>query len=312
MKVFVTGAAGWVGSRVARLFVSQGHDVLGLVRSTMDHEERVRRGAFGFVCLEGDLADPASWMPQVQAFRPAVCVHCAWYANPQDYLHSRQNIACIEQGLALLDVLSSAGCARAVYVGSCAEYDPNVGYCQEGSPIRPATLYGAAKYTLSVAARNLSSQLTIELVWARLFHLYGPGENPRRVLPSLILALLADGTFEATDGRQIRDYLYIDDVARALIALALRGSTSDYNVSSGVPVTVRSLMEQAGAMVNRADRIHFGAIARQPWDAAYVCGDSSKLCADTGWAPEQGLEAGIRQTVEWWRERWRDQRMKNV
>src|SRR6202011_3100840 len=164
------------------------------------------------------------------------CIHLAWYAVPGKYLDARENLDCLGVSLHLLEVLAQTGCRHVVMTGTCAEYDTDVGYLRESGPTRPATLYAAAKLSLGITAAIRAAQLGMTLSWARLFYLYGPYEDERRMVPSLIRSLLENKPFKASSGRQIRDYLHVDDVAAALCALAAARANGTFNVCSGEPV----------------------------------------------------------------------------
>jgi nucleoside-diphosphate-sugar epimerase len=298
VRILVTGASGWVGSRVARIFAQGGHQVLGLVRPNSD---TWRVDNAGIDLMQGELGASADWVRIAREFAPEACVHCAWFTRPGEYLQSRRNIACIEDGLNLLDVLASVGCGRAVYLGTCAEYDTDRGYLREESPTRPETLYGAAKLALSVSAPTRAEQLGISLVWARLFYVFGPTEDWRRMVPSLILRLLAGQPYVATGGRQVRDYLHVDDVAAALVTLTVGKAVGVFNVASGTPVTVEALIGHVASILGRPELVRFGATEPRAWDPLFVCGDASKLRLRTGWVPQYDLLTGLQQTADWWR-----------
>lgn len=300
MRILVTGAAGWIGAQVVRNLVEGGHDVLGMVRPTRALRQEHRSPLPSMQLLSADLRSPGGWTDAVRRFAPQSCVHCAWHVAPADYLVAHDNIDCIADGLKLLDVLASVGCRRAVYVGTCAEYDAKAGYHREDGPTRPGTLYGAAKLTLSVAAASAARDAGIEFVWARLFSLYGPRENPQRPLPRLIEALLDGRRFAASNGLQVRDYLHVDDCAAGLCALALQGAPGEYNVCSGLPVQLRVLMETVETIVGRSGLIAFGEVNRRAWDPSFICGDPSKLIRETGWSSKLPLFNGLQSTVAWW------------
>jgi nucleoside-diphosphate-sugar epimerase len=192
-----------------------------------------------------------------------------------------------------------------VMTGTCAEYDTDLGYLRESGPTRPATLYAAAKLSLGMIAAIRAGQLGIGFSWARLFYLYGPQEDERRMVPSLIRALLENKPFKASSGRQVRDYLHVDDVASALGALAAARANGTFNVCSGEPVPVRELMGTLGRIAGRPDIIRFGELPDREWEPPFICGDSSRLRTATGWTPAYELEAGLRQTYDSWASRQR-------
>ncbi|HEY8502936.1 MAG TPA: NAD-dependent epimerase/dehydratase family protein [Gemmataceae bacterium] len=296
MRVFLTGAAGFVGSHVARLLLDAGDEVSVLVRPPPGRTGRLRDIASRLHVHHGDLSNPDDVRNVLRARVPEVCVHLAWYAEPGRYLDSTENLRCLADSLALIEALGKVGCEHVVAAGTCAEYDTRRGeILREDGPVRPETLYAAAKLALRYAGEALAARLGIGFTWARLFYLYGPGEDERRLVPSLAGALRRGEPFPAGGGEQVRDYLHVADAAAGLVRLARQRAAGVFNVCSGEPVTVRRLMETVGRVVGGGDRVRFGALPARGWDPPHICGDGSRLRA-LGWAPRYTLEAGLRQT----------------
>jgi nucleoside-diphosphate-sugar epimerase len=132
----------------------------------------------------------------------------------------------------------------------------------------------------------------MRFAWGRVFHLYGPGEDGRRMVPALMDALLEGRRFPATEGTQLRDYLHADDVARGFVALLSDAARGTYNICSGEPVTVRALMERVAALAGRADLVAYGAQPARDWDPECLVGDNRRL-RELGWAPSIALEVGL-------------------
>ena len=128
--------------------------------------------------------------PAIREFRPEACIHLAWYVEPGKYLDSPQNIAYLASSMQLLQLLIDTGCQQVVMTGTCAEYDTDTGYLKETSPTRPSTLYAAAKLSLSLLGQQLAQDAGVRFAWARIFYLYGDNEDPRRMVPALINALM--------------------------------------------------------------------------------------------------------------------------
>jgi len=302
-RVLVTGAAGFIGSHVVRVLLAAGRDVAVVVRPG-NPPARLHDVADRLTTMPRDLADPAALRPDLAAWRPDACIHLAWYAEPGKYLSAPENVPALVASLGLLDELIGVGCGQVVMAGTCAEYDTDVGFLREDGPTRPLTLYAASKLSLSLLAGQVAAAAGIELAWARLFYLYGPGEDERRLVPALIGALSRGEEFPASAGTQVRDYLHVADVAGALCALAERRVGGVVNVCSGVPVTMRQVMETVGELVGGADRIRFGALPERAWDPPFICGDNRRLRAATDWRPRYPtLRAGLADTAERWRAR---------
>lgn len=302
-RVLVTGATGFIGSHVARTLVEGGRDVAVIVRprsSLWRLENVVER----LTVISGDLADAASLRPALEIWRPEACIHLAWYAEPGKYLTARENVPALEASLQLLDELIHVECGQVVMTGTCAEYDTDRGYLREDGPVRPATLYAATKLSLNLIAGQIAASAGITMAWARLFFLFGPYEDERRLVPALIRALLRAEPFPATAGEQVRDYLHVADMASALCALAAHRVSGTVNVSSGVPVTMRQVMETVASLTGNGHQIQFGAVPYRQWDPHFICGDNQRLREKTGWSPRYPtLHAGLEQNVAWWHSR---------
>ncbi len=298
--LLLTGAPGFVGSQVARLALAQGHDVVAVVRPG-DPLRRLRDLRHELRVLEGDLANVATLQTALRESRPDFCIHCAWYAEPGRYLHAPENLACLTHSLALLHELIAAGCRQVVMVGSCAEYKTEAGFLHEDGATQPETLYAATKLALGIIGQQLAKRTETAFAWARLFYMYGPDEDERRLVPALIQALLRGQPFPATSGEQVRDYLHVADAASGLLTLAQGNATGTYNIASGVPVTVRQLAETIGELVGRSDLIRFGALPYRDWEPPFICGDSRRLRA-LGWSPRHTLREGLAQTIQSWRD----------
>jgi nucleoside-diphosphate-sugar epimerase len=231
--------------------------------------------------------------------QPEACLHLAWYAEPGAYLHATaENLAALQWSLGLLRGLADVGCRQVVMAGTCAEYDTNQGWLREDGPTRPETIYAAAKLSLALLGQQIAAAAAMRFTWARLFYLYGPHEDQRRMVPALLRTLMSGQTFAASAGDQVRDYLHVADAAAALALLVARGEAGIYNVASGQPVTVRHLMETAQTAVGAANLVQFGALPPRPWDPPFICGDSRKLRA-LGWVPRYDLATGLAHTVRW-------------
>lgn len=295
MRVFITGASGFIGSAVMHLLVEQGIEVAALVSHDKPHE-RLNNLSGRFYRLEGRLGDIPALRPALEAFRPDICIHLAWYAEPEKYLYSTENIPILEQSLAALQTLIDVGCTQIVGIGTCAEYDTDFGFLREDTSTRPATIYAACKLSLCLIGQHMAAAANVNFAWARMFYLYGPQEDSRRLIPALIQSLRAGKSFDATLGEQVRDYLHVADVASALWTLSKERANGIYNIASGNPITIRALMESVGDMVGNRHLIRFGELPYRQWEPMFICGDNRKL-RTLGWSPQYPLQKGLEQVA---------------
>jgi nucleoside-diphosphate-sugar epimerase len=294
----VTGAAGFVGSRVTRALAAAGVEVHAVVRS----EPGARLEGVDVHVERCDLTDPAALEELVARVQPEACIHCAWIATPGEYLTSPENSAHELVAESLARSLAVHGCARLVGVGTCFEYEPSDEALSETSPLGPTTPYARAKVAACERMRSATEGSATSLAWARLFYLYGPGEDRRRLVPSVVLALLGDERARTTPGEQRRDFLHIDDIAGALIAVAQSDVTGAVNIGSGHAVAVREIVETLGTIIGRPDLIELGALPYAEGDPMLVEADNRRLTDECGFTPQWSLVEGLRDTVSWWSE----------
>jgi UDP-glucuronate decarboxylase len=301
VTVLVTGATGFVGSQVVRQLLASDVEVAALVRPGSDRR-RLEGVNGGIRLLEADLQDSEAVAKCLARSRPAACIHAAWYAEPGKYLVAPENLDSLRASLGLLEELARAGCEHVVGVGTCFEYQMASTPLREDSPTNPTTLYAASKLAFSLVAGQRLAQLGIRLAWARLFYIYGPFEDSRRLVPAAISALSDGRDFATTSGEQVRDYMHIADVASGLCALSREQLAGAFNVCSGEPVTIAGLMQNLGDLVGRPELIRLGAFPNREWDPVYVCGDNQKLRTQARWSPRYTLREGLAETIEWWKE----------
>ncbi len=300
MRVFITGATGFVGAALTALLATLDIEVAMLIAPTSRFDRlSAVQGIEKVTKIEGRLSNVALWRDKLAAFKPDVCFHLAWYAEPGKYLDSPENVPLLQYSLELLQALIQVGCGQIVIAGTCAEYDTDLGYLREDGPTKPGTIYAASKLALCTVSQFMAAAAGIHLVWARLFYLYGPYEDQRRLVPALIRTVQRGEHFAATAGQQVRDYLHVADVAAALWTLGAHPANGIFNICSGQPITMRQLMETLANLMERSGLIDFGKVPYRPWEPMFVCGANTKL-QQLGWSPRYTLIEGLADTIKWW------------
>lgn len=271
--VVVTGANGFIGRHVVEHCAFAGDDVIPIAHRWRD-ADALR-----------DLLD------RRQVDR---CIHLGWYATPSDYLtNASENLRSLLSSVELHDVLIEHGCRYLVVAGSCAEYAGSSTPLTENAPIAPWSVYGAAKASLHVLLGSSLRAAQLKVAWARLFNITGPGEDPRRLLPTVKANLLAGRATALSPGDQVRDYLDVRDVASALAHLARTETAGVFNVCSGRAVLLRDLLVLlADACCAPRELLRFGERDYAPNDSMMTVGDCTRLL-ESGWAPRLTLEATI-------------------
>jgi nucleoside-diphosphate-sugar epimerase len=298
LRVFLTGASGFIGSHVTRALLNDGHTVLALV-SRNNPMWRLKDLQGKFDVLEGRLDSTDILHKGIKNFQPDACIHLAWYTEPGKYLYSEKNIDNLFDSVSLFRILASENCQKIVMAGTCAEYDTDFGYLYEETPTNPATVYAAAKLSCYYLCEQMAKSTNIDFAWGRIFFPFGPGENEGRLIPSAVSSFLQNKSFKASSGDQVRDFIFIEDVANAFCQLLKKNASGVYNISMGVPVTVRLLLESIQKLLNKDDLIEFGSIRPRSWDPPFICGANDKLKA-LGWKPHNSLNDGLIRTIKYW------------
>lgn len=280
--VLVTGAGGFIGRHVAAAVSRGGDRPIEVCHRWRDGAELHR--------LVGD--GPVDR-----------CIHLGWYADPSDYLDAVEpNLASLASSLDLVRLLADRGCRHLVVAGTSAEYGAATRPVDESAPIAPTTMYAAAKTALRVLLESSWTSEHMSVAWARIFNLTGPGEHPRRILPQVVAALLRESPIPLSDGRQVRDYLDVADVAGALVVLSSDGAPGVVNVSSGAGVPLADvLLTIADRLGAPADLLRFGERDRGTNDPDVLVGVNQRLRSH-GWSAAFSLEATLERSLAYWRD----------
>jgi UDP-glucuronate decarboxylase len=288
MRILVTGAAGFIGAHVVREAITAGHEVLAVVRPGSS-ASRLDGLAGGLSLIRLDLADRSGTGSHLRSEKPDAIIHLAWYAEPGKYRDAvPENVASLEATVGLLLGAAAAGCDRVVLGGSCLE----------GATGADRPIYAAAKR----AAHELGDGFTtagLTVACGHVFYLYGPLEDERRVLPSIIRSVIAGEPIGTTTGTQTRDYLHVADVASGFVALATSTVSGGVDICSGAPVTLAEVLHIVGEESGRSDLIRLGELGPGEESGHVPAGDAQPLRA-LGWQPRHELRAGIRDTIGWW------------
>jgi nucleoside-diphosphate-sugar epimerase len=151
-----------------------------------------------------------------------------------------------------------------------------------------------------IAGRYLA-QKKISFAWGRIFFLYGPHEHPERMVASVINALLRGESARCSHGKQVRDFLYVKDVANAFVALLESCVEGPVNIASGNPVTLRDVIKMIAVQIGREDLVEYGAIPAGANDPRELTADTKRLNTDVGWRPQFDLSRGLDETIAWWK-----------
>lgn len=295
MKIVVTGAGGFLGAAVCAAAVKAGHEVVATARQA--DPERLRSLGNDIRRALLDVADTSAVGRLFDDVRPDVVVHAAWAGLTRAQRDGPDQLVQLGAWCRLAQAAGAAGARKLIGIGSQAEYGPTTGRTDEGMLPEPNSMYGAAKLSAGVIGRRIAADAGMDFAWLRLFAVYGPGDNPGWLIPSLLAMLKRGERPRLTPGTQRVDYLHIDDAAAAVLAVARGDAAGIFNLSSGEPVTVRAIALRLRDLVAPGVDLTFGEVPFAPGQPMHIEGANDRLRAATGWAPVTGLEAGLALTA---------------
>jgi len=302
MRCLVTGASGFVGSNLVHKLVSDGHQVLAVVRQS-SNLWRIRGIESQIKFAYATLDTIHRIGEDICSFKPEVVFHLAWKGgNSRKFLNDdSQAFENIPGSLELVRLAHTAFCSRYIFLGSSVEYGKYQQPVHETDVPEPTNLYGLAKLATLRLSQGLCAQYGMGFVGVRLFWAYGPMDDPLRMIPSVTKKLLARERPSLTPGEQLWDFLYIDDAVAALVALATNDSAEGiFNLGSGRPVSIRDVVSKIRGYIDPSLELGFGEMPYASDQVMHLEADITRLQAATGWKPKIGISEGIRRTVEWY------------
>jgi nucleoside-diphosphate-sugar epimerase len=297
-RILLTGATGFIGRHVLDRLVAAGHEVHGTARAAAPARP-------GVVWHVADLLELGAAAKLIRDVRPERLLHLAWVATPGKFWTSPDNCGWASATLDLHRAFAAAGGTRAVYAGSCAEYDWAHDLLHETkTPLVPRTLYGRTKAETGIQLLAASKNAGPQVAWGRIFFLYGPGEPRGRLVSDLVAALLAGRTANCSEGTQERDFMHVGDVADAFVRLFDSDYCGPVNIASGICRPIREVVTEIARQIGRPDLVRFGAYPTD--DPVRLAADVTILRDQIGFRPRYDLANGIADTIVSWRIRLRN------
>jgi nucleoside-diphosphate-sugar epimerase len=301
MKVLLTGATGFLGSFVLQALIEKGVDTAILIRPSSD-TWRIQSALNKVHLFYGDLKQLSSIKEKITVYRPTALVHLAWTGVFNTSRNHSSQVDNVRTSYNLFRLAIDSGVSTIMGFGSQAEYGPSSVMLKEDMLTQPTTFYGVTKLTTGHLLRTLCVQHNVRWIWQRIFSSYGPKDNPKWFIPSLILKLLKQEKIDLTEGKQHWDYLYVEDVANAIL-LALFDDKAEgvFNVGSGITYTIRDIAEKIKCRVDHSAQLNFGQVPYRPDQVMFLQANVQRLKQELRWFPKVPLEEGLERTVSWYK-----------
>lgn len=304
-RVLVTGGSGFIGARLTRRLVEAGADVHVLSSAVsavypvrlVDLRDRITLHG-------GNLADRSAMDAVVSVARPEYVFHLGAYTH---VLKSWSRVdECVQtniQGtLNLLQALNG-DYKRFVFTSTSEVYGPIGVPFREDATVDPASPYSVSKYAGERYCRMFAEGKGWPIVIVRPFNAYGPGQTPDRVIPEIVVRCLRKQPLRMTEGRQTREFNFVDDLAAGFMSIATTDGIDGevFNLGSGEEVSMRELATTIVDLLGRPVEPEFGALPDRPNEIWRMVSDASKARERLGWDGGRPLRDGLAATIEWYR-----------
>ncbi len=303
-QAILTGATGFVGANLTRRLLRDGHEVHLLVRQGYA-PWRIADIRASIQLHEVDLGDEVALSSVVEAIRPDWIFHLAAYGA---YSYQTDVSRIVQTNVIgtnnLLQACLKAGFEAFVNTGSSSEYGFKDRAPSETEWVEPNSYYAVTKVSATLLCRYTAQSQKLHIPTLRLYSVYGPYEEPTRLMPTLIQHGLRGQLPPLVNPDIARDYVYTEDVNDAyLLAAMVPGQEPGavYNIGTGIQTSLREVVDVARHVLAIPAVPQWGSMPNRHWDTSCWVADSRHAREALGWTPRYSFEQGFQQMVEWTR-----------
>ncbi len=275
-KVLVTGATGFLGNHIINKLLLSNCEIIASsiedeqIAKSYDWFDKVRY-------IQADINSTNVDFNSLFAY-PETLIHLAWEGLPNynEFYHIENNL---KNSFRFINSMLVGGVKNLAVSGTCFEYGMQEGCLSEDMKTEPTNPYGLSKDILRQYIEDLKNRNEFNLVWTRIFYLYGVGQNPKSLLGQLNTAVsLGQTVFNMSEGDQIRDFINVEMAAEIIVKLAL--SNNDYgivNICSGKPETVVDFVSNYMEINSIVMELNLGYYPYSEFEPKNFWGDRTKL-----------------------------------
>ena len=298
-KAIVTGSNGFIGTALCRALTSQGVEVIAVVRNEEENISHIK-DLPGLRIVYCDLSDFGKLAEVIPDRDVDVLYHLAWVGSAGT-LRGNCDVQMnnIRYTCDTVKACAAMECGRFVFASSIMEYEIDALMKTDRTP-GINTLYSSAKVAADYMARTVAGSLNVSFIRTVISNIYGPGEISPRLINTSLRKLMNREHCAFSAGEQIYDFIYIDDAAKAFVAVGEKGMANrTYYIGSLNPKPLREFLCEMRDQVDPSIEIGLGEIPFDGISLSYQEFDVESVKKDTGYTPVVDFSTGIRNTIAW-------------
>ena len=275
-KVILTGSTGLIGKEAVLPLKNAGFEV---------------------ICLNSKICNLFNKTDIVNCFEKFdanYLIHFAWFTG-ENYLSSEINKKYLDSSLFMLEQFAKNGGKRAVFAGTCFEYQFKDTPLKETDPLDPQTLYAECKVELNKKASEFCSKNGISFGWGRIFYVYGHNEGPTRLTASILNKLKNDQPMQVNYGQLEKDYIFTKDISQAFTTFLNSSVTGTVNIGTGKAVSLEEYARTAAQILGKENLLDIKHLeTNQPQK---IVADISRLQNEVGFVPKYDIYTGLKEII---------------
>lgn len=293
MKAVVTGATGFIGTALVEELLTQGYDIIAVVRDIKSISSK---------WLEDSRIEVVEYKVEtLSAMKADVFFHFAWKGTAGDS-RADVNIQLDNAKLACeaVTLAKAMGCKRFIHAGSLMSYEVLNGFASEDYLPAKSRVYSISKLTAEYMSKTIAVAEQIEYVNVIISNVYGVGERSTRFINATVKKMLANETIPLTAGTQVYDFIYVTDAVKAIILVAEKGQNlGNYYIGNSNQIQLREFVKRMYKVLDSQSELLFGAVPMEAIVLDYKELNTTRLESELGFVPEVSFEEGIKRLSDW-------------
>lgn len=304
-RVLITGAAGFVGSHLARRCLAQGYETHVLLRSSSD-TSRITDIMSRLIRHDGDITDQATIRRMMLPIKPTGVFHLAASNIMSGVISSPEDVIRINilGTVNLMDAAHDAGVDFFINTGTFLEYEPQLRPVRESDPAGPPEVYSISKLAATLYGQAMNRMRQMPVVMLRVFTPYGPGIQKGRLVYEVMAKAIANKEITLTAPTVSRDFIFVEDLAELYIAAAegARAHAGEiFNAGTGKLTTLQELADLVLQITGSSSTIAWGKAPPVAYDFTPWQADMAKTFSAFSWRPRHDLSSGLEKTIDWYK-----------